>query len=170
MYQDLRWMVNTKLTGSYVRSLFDYHEDGYLIRKVGGRLRSTQRKSREMVSIDGVRHYVHQLVFLYHNNYLPRFIDHKDQDIFNNKIANLRGCNHSQNNRNRPTRGAVPYNGVIKRRGGFKATIKHNKVNKHLGDYDTAEEAAMAYDKALLDIDPEFGNFNFSQPQEALTC
>lgn len=84
-------------------------------------------------------------------------IDHIDGDSLNNRRSNLRVCTRQQNMMNRPP--VSGYKGVRQhparqRRKRFQARLCH----KSLGYYLTAEEAAIAYDKAAF---AEFGEFSW---------
>jgi hypothetical protein len=54
------------------------------------------------VTVEQKTYYVHQIVFLMHHGYIPKIIDHIDQDKCNNKIENLRAANKAINSLNRP--------------------------------------------------------------------
>ncbi len=95
------------ITQKRLHDLFEYREDGNLIRKVrtarctkigdvAGSLSST---GYIYVSIGGKRHRVHRMIFLYHHGYLTNGlqIDHIDGNPGNNRIENLREVTGSQN-------------------------------------------------------------------------
>jgi ribosomal protein L19E len=94
-------------------------------------------------------------------------IDHKDCDGLNNQKSNLRRCTQGQNQANRPKRSYSigKYKGIAlaptKRKVRWRAQIKNIGKVLGLGYFDTQEEAAMAYDKAALEIHGEFANLNF---------
>lgn len=94
-------------------------------------------------------------------------IDHKNGNGLDNRKVNLRRCNSSQNSGNtrKHTDGASRFKGVHfhKRRGRWCAMIRH----KHIGLYDTEEDAAVAYDKEAAKVFGEFARMNF--PKEG-TC
>lgn len=98
-----------KLTQERVKELFDYREDGVLVwvssnsnRASAGNIAGSLFHSGYVsVQVDGKRHYVHRLVWLFHNGYTPEHqIDHIDRDKSNNRIENLREVSQSCNNRN----------------------------------------------------------------------
>lgn len=74
------------------------------------------------------------------------WVDHANGDHLDNRRCNLRICTPAQNCMNRaPVRGkAVPYKGVVKLGVRFQVSIRRRKI----GNFDTAREAALAYDAA----------------------
>ena len=90
---------------------------------------------------------IHRLVG---NAYIPNpenkpEIDHIDNIRQNNNTSNLRWVTKSENNYNRSVCGTVPFKGVSKNGNRFRATIRVDGKQKHLGCYDTPEEASKAY-------------------------
>lgn len=79
-------------------------------------------------------------------------IDHKDGDGLNNREENLRFVTHLINciNRGPQTNNTSGYKGVCfdKNRRKYMASISANRKQKNIGRFDTAEEAARAYNKA----------------------
>lgn len=90
--------------------------------------------------------------------------DHKDGDGLNNQRSNLRPCTITENNRNiAPKRcGFSQYKGVthIKKTGKWKVRIHYDSKDRHIGHYDTAEEAAIAYNEAATRHHGEFAYIN----------
>lgn len=90
-------------------------------------------------------------------------IDHRDGDGLNNQTYNLRASSPQQNAANRgPTcDNATGFKGVYWRRREqrWAASIKVGDKSKHLGYFDTALEAALAYDDAAKEA---FGEFAYS--------
>lgn len=94
----------TSLLQACVRELFDYREDGALIRRY-----ATGRNSKAgevvggvtdgylLTRVWGVKRCVHRLVFLWHHGWLPKEVDHKDGNPLNNRVDNLRPATRSQN-------------------------------------------------------------------------
>jgi hypothetical protein len=87
-------------------------------------------------------------------------IDHISRDRLDNRRCNLRVCTHSENNMNRGMRSdnKTGFKGVCcnKQAKKFQASINLNGKQKHLGLFDTAEEASEAYKKASLELHKEF--------------
>jgi hypothetical protein len=79
-------------------------------------------------------------------------VDHLDHNTSNNQKENLRNVTRSQNNTNRNKRigTSSKYKGVCWNKGNKKwvAII----WNKHLGCFDTEEEAALAYNKVAAEL------------------
>lgn len=91
-------------------------------------------------------------------------VDHRDRNGLNNQKYNLRLCNTVQNSRNRRVRSdsRTGVKGVVFRveTEKYRVTICVNGKRKNLGQYDTIEDAAKAYNKAALKYFGEFANLN----------
>ena len=88
-------------------------------------------------------------------------VDHIDHDGLNNTRGNLRVCTRRQNLRNGVLRkvNSSGYKGVHKRkdRNKWQAQIRSDSGNKHLGYFDTPEEAYAAYCGASERLHKEYG-------------
>ncbi len=91
-------------------------------------------------------------------------IDHKDCNPLNCLDDNLRVCNRSQNQQNckLPINNTSRFKGVTwyKSTKKWLAQITVNNKNINLGYYDTAEEAAKAYNTAAIKYHGEFAQLN----------
>lgn len=89
-------------------------------------------------------------------------VDHKDHNGLNNTRENLRICSKSENAMNRnPLQGSTSkYLGVCRYKGRWRAGLKHDYKQYHLGDYDDERQAALAYNKKAIDLHGEFANIN----------
>lgn len=91
-------------------------------------------------------------------------VDHADRDRLNNRRANIRLCNGTQNGANRRlNRTSTGFRGVDRPSyiSGWRARIKAHGKSRHLGIYPTPEEAARAYDAAATEAFGEFASLNF---------
>ena len=97
---------------------------------------------------------IHRLVALHYieNPENKPEVDHWDNNKQNNNISNLRWATKSENQRNKPSSGAVPFKGVCKNRNKFRAIIIINGKGKYIGSYDTAEEASEAYNNFKISL------------------
>lgn len=110
--------------------------------------------------------------------YLHRFImdapkglqvDHINGDTLDNRKENLRICTIQENLRNK--KGKREYKGAIYAGKGrnlkkpWSARISFEGRNLYLGHYETAEEAARAYDEAAKKYYGEFAKLNFTEKE-----
>lgn len=106
-------------------------------------------------------------VFLMHREILGApdgmSVDHIDGNGLNNTRANLRLATQSQNLCNRAAKSG--YKGVDfqKRNGKWRARIKLNRKEIHIGEFTDAESAARAYDEAAKKYHGEFAWLNFPE-------
>lgn len=117
-------------------------------RKAGSLLGYSRIDGYREVMINKVRYLVHHLVWLWHNNYLPAYLDHKDGNTKNNCIENLREVTHKVNLRNtkKHKSNTSGHTGVYwnKAAGKWQAYAKINYVNYYLGLHDTIQETVTA--------------------------
>ena len=93
-------------------------------------------------------------------------IDHINNDPLDNRSENLRICTTSQNGMNRKlgTNSATKYKGVcavMKKMGlRYYASIALQKKRYNLGIFNSAQEAAIAYNNAAIKLYGEFARLN----------
>lgn len=157
-----------KLSYEEAHRLFEYR-DGKLYWKeiIGSRVpvgheagRAHYITGRRSVGIRGKKYQNHRIIFLMHHGYMPRQIDHIDNNHLNNRIENLRPATASQNlyNRSLFRNNTSGYKGVgfNKRCQKWYARITVNKKVIYLGLHNTAAEAGAVADAARNLFHKEF--------------
>ena len=90
-------------------------------------------------------------------------VDHRDGNGLHNWRANLRACTNAENskNRRRNRNNTSGYKGVTLDRGKYRARIRVNYKMVNIGQFETAIEAARAYDTAALVYHGDYARLNF---------
>lgn len=155
-----------------LQELFDYNpETGDLVwvstppnlsRLIGQKAGRVTTSGRLQVTIDKNAYFLHRLVWMYVHGDDPGLqeIDHKDRNPLNNRIDNLRLADRQQQVANQSLRSdnTSGHRGIsfTKSNGRWRALIRVDGSRKHLGYFDTAEEAAAAYEHAALQRHGQF--------------
>jgi hypothetical protein len=112
------------------------------------------------VCIDWKRYLIHRLAWFWTHGVWPHEIDHINRDRLDNRIANLREAERSQNNLNTKTRrdNSSGVRGVTWHAQNKKWRAVYHKNGKQisLGLFDDIEEAAKAYSEAVAKAYGEF--------------
>lgn len=92
-------------------------------------------------------------------------VDHINHNKLDNRKENLRLCIHQQNsfNKTKPKRvkpTSSKYKGVYSVRNKWRAIITLNNKKRHLGYFNTEEEAALAYNIKAKELFGEFACLN----------
>ncbi|RWO34746.1 MAG: HNH endonuclease [Mesorhizobium sp.] len=110
--------------------------------------------------IEGVQYRAHRVIWAMTYGEWPALqIDHINGERGDNRLANLRLANPSQNGANRhKTRGSSQFVGVHrhKQSGGWVASIQKDGKREHIGLYETEIEALIAYRFAAAQMHGEF--------------
>jgi len=166
-----------EITQELVKYLFDYRKDGYLINKnpktrrckrgaIAGCLSKRNDGDRWILYINGRLYFRYRIIFLYHNGYLPKLIDHKNHITTDDRIENLRAATDTQNVRNRTSAkgSSSQYLGVSaipkSKKNKFFSRVRSNGITIHLGCFDSERDAALAYNKKAIELHGEFANLN----------
>lgn len=128
--------------------------------KVGNVAGSLYNNGYVYIKIKSKRYKAHILAFLYEYGYLPNCsIDHINRNKKDNRIANLRICNASENAQNRDvknTKNNAGYFGVLinknSKKNPYVASIKYNYKKYYLGSFDNPIDAHNAYLKAKKEL------------------
>ena len=104
-------------------------------------------KGYNRVTVDDKYYYRHRLVVAAFNkqfdiNNTEHHIDHKDGNRLNNAFGNLRVVTQQGNNFNNHVAKGYCW---CRAKGKWQAQIRINNKKKHLGYFDTQEEARVAY-------------------------
>lgn len=104
-------------------------------------------------------------IFMHQEILGHKHTDHRKQNTLDNRKKNLRECTIQQNNCNQRIRkdNVSGFKGVFKakRKKRWECGIRVNGKRKHLGYFDTKEDAAKAYDRAALEYFGEFAHLNY---------
>jgi len=89
------------------------------------------------------------------------FVRFIDGDVLNVKLENLEWVTMNTLRREMKNfKSKTGYRGVTKEKNRFRAVIYHERKAYNLGFYDTAEEAAKAYNKKSRELFGETGSLN----------
>lgn len=155
-----------------LRHFFVYDPDTGILRWRVSRLRwppgrecgCPDGRGRLRLELRGRSYPVHRICFaLFHGRWPNEQIDHINGHRRDNRIVNLREATPSENARNRgPHPNKAGLKGVTLHKGRFIARIRAQGRSIHLGCFDTAKEAAAAYDVAALRHHGAFARINGS--------
>lgn len=147
--------MNEKELLAIVKDRYEYRNGDLLVKwrfnsrvKVGDKAGSYLTDGYRQLRICGKQYREHHIVWLLHNDYLPKELDHINCIRDDNRIENLRECTRNENMQNRKIatkRSKSGVLGVTEVSGRFAACIRRDGVRKHLGTFDTPDEAGMAY-------------------------
>ena len=122
---------------------------------------TTNTHGYRVIRVDGRNYLCHRLAFLYMTGEWPREeVDHRDMDRSNDRWVNLREATKSENSMNR----SVQANTKSRRKGvqwmeankKWRAYIREDRKFRHLGLFNTIDEASTAYAEAANRLHGEF--------------
>lgn len=118
-------------------------------RKKGAVLGGVTSHGYVTISLRKKPYYAHRLAWLFVHGYMPHEIDHINRNRSDNRLENLREVTRSQNNMN-ATRaiGKSGHAGVWQNGSGFCAMFRVDGRRVYVGQFRTAEDAALALERA----------------------
>ena len=140
-----------------------YYEDGKLFRRATCKEAGyTNDEGYRHVSLEGKQYKTHRLIFLMHNGYMPKIVDHINGINDDNYPTNLRECSHTQNqyNSKTPKTNTSGGKGVCwdKQRTKWKASLRINGKVTHLGYFTDLQLAALTVQRARALHHKDFAN------------
>lgn len=147
-----------------VQAWFAYDPETGLVtrlRKHRSNIPTELNPSRGRVDFFGVRYQVTHIIWvLYYGKWPDEFIDHKDHNLQNRRINNLREATRAQNGWNRiernPNGKGVTFRSDKREGLQWQAQIQVNNEKMNLGFFATRELASEAFAQAALKYHGEF--------------
>lgn len=144
-----------------LRNTFDYHEDGYLIRRKNGKPcghRANTSDGYTDVWVGGRMLKAHRVIYALVYGEMPDEIDHINGNRSDNKIENLRAVSRSENNHNYKMlkTNTSGFQGVYwnTQRQKWMAYIKVNNRMINLGRFKDRDDAVQARKIAKIKYHP----------------
>ena len=165
-------MYHVRMDQETVKRLYDYDPAGFLVprtgRHKGRKVGHTDREGYVRISSQRRKYYAHRLIWTWHHGEPPRLLDHINRNRADNRIENLRACTEAQNaaNAKAPSHNTSGYRGVYfdKDRDKWVARIRFTidgvRHRRRIGRFDTADEAAIAYNLHIVQYFKEFALLN----------
>lgn len=116
------------------------------------------------VLFNGKYYLTHRLIWEMFNGKFDYNLDHKNGDILDNRLENLRPCDQTQNTANSKTRSD--------NKSGFRGVVWHKATSKwqaqtmfkgqriHIGLFENKLEAALAYNYKAKELFGDYARFN----------
>lgn len=158
------------LPASEARRLFSYDETEGVVRwrisptpivKVGDRAGGLTQQGYLSINLKGRRYLAHRVAWLLHFGFWPTdILDHKNLNRTDNRIGNLRLADRSTNAANstahRDNKVGVKGVSFHKRSGKYRAVIRAHGQTRHIGLFETVDDAHAAYCIAAQNAFGEF--------------
>lgn len=144
-----------------LRDTFEYHEEGYLIRKKNGKpcgQHTNHSAGYARVSVNGRMLYAHRIIYAIVYGEMPMDVDHINRNRIDNRIENLRDVSKSENQHNSKKRknNTSGFPGVSwdTRDQKWQAYIMVDRRKIHLGYFEDFDDAVQARKIAKIKYHP----------------
>lgn len=129
--------------------------------RAGDLVTTKNSKGYIRLSFQGKQYLAHRLAIWFVTGEMPEInTDHINGIRDDNRYCNLRCADYQQNNVNRTRPRKTPYRGVAPQGEKWRSIIKVDRHARHLGTFDTAEQAHAAYCRAATEAWGEFARFD----------
>lgn len=154
----------------YLQSILDYDPETGIFRwkvyrnqnaRPGAIAGRTDSHGHIQITIDGTAYGAHRLAWFMATGSLPPLdIDHENLIRNDNRFSNLRKATRRQNLQNQPARktSKTGMKGVYQRGKKYIAALRREGKPRHIGTFNTAEEAAEAVRFEILREHGAFAN------------
>jgi hypothetical protein len=145
-------MAEQILTQEYLHTVFTYKNGHLYWKKTGTGIVKEQAGWQDKLGywnlgLNKKTYKIHRLIYLMHHGFMPKCIDHIDNNALNNAIENLREATLSENQFNSKTHknSTTKIKNVtyLQESGKYRVTLALNKSKKHFGYYDDLELAEL---------------------------
>lgn len=154
---------------NYLKEIFEYKNGNLFWKlqksnrvKTGDKCGSINSSGYLNAKLDGKKYLIHRLIFLYHHGFLPKIVDHIDNNILNNKIENLREANDSQSASNikMPKTNSSGIKGISfdKKTKKWHVQLSVNNKKMYFGQYFDKNVAKFVSDTMRYKYHKEFAN------------
>jgi hypothetical protein len=149
-----------------IKEKFEYR-DGNLYWREGngrksGKLIGGGKSLYKVCSVNRACYYQHRIIFLYHHGYMPKCLDHINNDRHDNRIENLRAVSARQNQHNRlmNKNNTSGVKGVCwhKPAGKWMAQMRCDSKKYYCGLHDNISDAAQAIKDLREKLHGKFAN------------
>ena len=125
---------------------------------------SKEKNGYYRIRFNGKKYLTHRLIFLFHNGFMPEFVDHIDNNPENNCIENLREATRQQNGQNKKIQknNNTGVKNVFWEKSAkkWRVRITINGVSKSFGCFDNFDLAKSVAIKSRNKFFESFANHN----------
>ena len=151
---------------SQLKDVFSYDSESGALTWLGGPRYGEEAGYRHpngyrYIVLNGELYLTHNLVWIWNKGELPvdAEVDHKDRVKLNNRISDLRSADKRQQGINKRVQGFCRSG---RKKHLWQARHRLEGKNIHIGQYPTALQARLAYERHTSGLEPEFASTFFT--------